>query len=367
MYIHELADWPRFTWQDERLIGPLGRVRHRYGRIQGRLDALGLQPRNETSLATLTEDALRSAEIEGERLDALQVRSSVARRLGVDIVHAVPSSREVDGMVDVTVDAIQRCRAPLTRERLLSWQAALFPTGRSGLLQVRTGDWRDDALGPMQVVSGGFGRERVHFQAPAAEGIPREMDRFLAWFETESVIDPILLAGLAHLWFVTIHPFDDGNGRIARALADLRLARMDGGTVRFHSLSAAILSDRKEYYRVLETTQRGDMDVTPWLEWFLGCLGRALDRAEETIGGVLRRHTFWQRHAATAFNDRQRKILSMLLEDFEGKLTSGKWAKLAGCSSDTALRDIQSLVEKGILEQDEGGGRSTGYRIAPQG
>lgn len=327
---------------------------------------MGLLPQTEATLDSLTQDAIRSAEIEGERLELQQVRSSVARRLGVEIADPVPASREVEGMVDLTLDAIRRSREPLTRERLLSWQSALFPSGRSGLFQVRIGDWRDDSHGPMQVVSGGLGRERVHFEAPAAERIPAEMDRFLAWFETDSVIDPILNAAVAQLWFVTLHPFDDGNGRIARALTDLLLSRTDGGAVRFYSLSAAILAERKAYYRVLETTQSGSLDITPWLEWFLGCLDRAMERAEETLEAVLGRHAFWQSHATVSFKDRQRKIVTLLLEGFEGKLTSGKWAKLAGCSSDTALRDIQALLEHGILERDEGGGRSTGYRLVAQ-
>lgn len=363
MYIHEQPEWPNFTWQNEPLIGVLGRVHQRYGRLQGRFDALGFAPQSESTLANLTDDALRSAEIEGERMEFRQVRSSVARRLGMEIPDPAPATREVDGMVDLTMDAIRNCRDPLTPRRLFSWHGALFPTGRSGLLQVRIGTWRDDFHGPMQVVSGGFGRERVHFQAPAAERLPAEMERFLEWFETDSVLDPILHAGVAHLWFLTLHPFDDGNGRIARAITDLRLARMDGGTVHFHSLSAAILTQRKAYYSILESTQGGSLDITPWLEWFLGCLDLALELAEKTVGAVLERHAFWQMHGEVPFNDRQRKLLTMLLEGFEGKLTSGKWAKIAGCSGDTALRDIQDLVARGILERDEAGGRSTGYLL----
>lgn len=366
MYIHEQADWPHFQWQTERLAPLLGRLYQRHGRLQGRLDALGFGPQAEATLASLTQDAFRSAEIEGERLELRQVRSSVARRLGVAIEDDVPASREVDAMVDLTLDAIRNCREPLTRERLFAWQSSLFPSGRSGLLPIRAGAWRDDAKGPMQVVSGGFGRERVHFQAPEAARLASEMDRFLAWFETESVVDPILQAGVAHLWFLTLHPFDDGNGRIARALTDLRLSRLDGGRVRFYSLSAAILAERKEYYRILETTQSGSLDITPWLSWFLGILERAMERAEDEVGAVLKRHAFWRNHADTDFNGRQRKVLARVLEGFEGKLTSGKWAKIAGCSTDTALRDIQALVERGILERDEAGGRSTGYRLVMQ-
>lgn len=363
MYIHEQEDWPHFEWQAERLTPLLGRLNQRYGRLQGQLDALGFVPQAEATLASLTQDAIRSAEIEGERLELKQVRSSVARHLGVEIDDAVPVSREVDGMVDLTLDAIRKCREPLTRERLFAWHASLFPGGRSGLFHIRTGVWRDDAKGPMQVVSGGFGRERVHFQAPEAARLATEMDRFLDWFETESVVDPILHAGIAHVWFLSLHPFDDGNGRIARALTDLRLSRLDGGRVRFYSLSAAILAERKEYYRILEATQGGGLDITPWLLWFLGCMERAMERAETEVGAVLGRHAFWQRHAGVEFNERQRKVLVRMLEGFEGKLTSGKWAKIGECSTDTALRDIQALVELGILERDAGGGRSTGYRL----
>lgn len=363
MYIHEQPDWPNFTWRNAPLMEALGRVHQRYGRLQGRFDALGFSPQSDTTLANLTEDALRSAEIEGERMEFRQVRSSVARRLGMEIPDPVPATREVDGMVDLTMDAIRNCRESLTPRRLFSWHGALFPTGWSGLLRIRIGTWRDDSHGPMQVVSGGFGRERVHFQAPAAKRLPAEMERFLEWFETDSVLDPILHAGVAHLWFLTLHPFDDGNGRIARAITDLRLARMDGGTVHFHSLSSAILTQRKAYYGILESTQSGPLDITPWLEWFLGCLDRALELAEKTVGSVMERHEFWQRDGTVPFNDRQRKLLTMLLEGFEGKLTSGKWAKIAGCSSDTALRDIQDLVGRGILERDQAGGRSTGYLL----
>jgi Fic family protein len=363
MYIHEQPDWPHFSWQKDRLGGSLGLLRQRYGRLQGKLDALGFPSQSETNLASLTQDAYRSAEIEGERLELEQVRSSVARRLGLEIPDEVPSSREVDAMVDLTLDAIRRCREPLTEERLLTWHATLFPTGRSGMYRIRTGAWRDDSSGPMQVVSGGLGRERVHFQAPDAARLPAEMSRFIQWFETESDQDPLLQAAIAHLWFVTVHPFDDGNGRIARALTDLKLSRMDGGTVRFYSLSAGILAERKDYYRILELTQGGSTEITLWLEWFLGCMDRSLGRAEESVTAAMRRHAFWHRHAHTNLNDRQRKLLALLLDGFDGKLTTGKWAKIARCSSDTALRDIQALLERGILERDEGGGRSTGYRL----
>jgi Fic family protein len=266
-------------------------------------------------------------------------------------------------MVDLVLDSVRRCDEPLTARRILSWQAALFPTGRSGLYKVRVGRWRDDSHGPMQVVSGGFGREVVHFQAPAAERVGREMERFLAWFEASSGDDPILKAATAHLWFLTIHPFEDGNGRVARALTDMLLSRRDGSAVRFYSLSAAIMAEREGYYRALEFAQSGPLDITEWLQWFLGCMERALERASSAIEDVLHRHLFWQRHADVPFNERHRRMLGRLLEEFEGKLTNAKWAKMCACSSDTALRDIQFLVEKGILEHDGEGGRSTGYRL----
>lgn len=365
MYIHEQPEWPTFTREDDRLIAPLARVRQLHGRLQGTLDALGFSSMAEATLENVSQDVLRSTEIEGVRLDARQVRSSVAHRLGLEIPDPVAASREVEGMVDLTLDAIRNCRRKLTRKRLWDWQAALFPTGRSGLYKVRTGRWRDDAHGPMQVVGGGMGREQVFFQAPDAPRVPGEMDRFLDWFERKDGDDPFLKAATAHLWFLTIHPFDDGNGRVARALTDLLLARMDGGSVRFYSLSSGIMAERAAYYRVLEFTQKGTLDLTDWLLWFLGCLERSLERASTTIDKVLRRHRFWRDHADVPFHGRHRKLLGLLLEGFEGKLTSGKWAKIAGCSNDTALRDIQFLLERGVLEKDGAGGRSTGYRLAP--
>lgn len=364
MYIHELPEWPCFERRDDRLIVPLARLRQLHGRLLGKLDALGFASLEEASLENLTQDVVRSTEIEGEVLDARQVRSSVARRLGVAIPDAVAASREVEGMVDLTMDAIVQCGKPLTCKRLLNWQAALFPDGRSGLYRIRTGKWRDDSKGPMQVVSGGWGRERVHFQAPAASRVPSEMRRFLSWFESDDGDDPILKAAVAHLWFLTIHPFDDGNGRLARAITDLLLARMDGQGVRFYSLSAAIMAERDAYYRALEFTQSGSLDITDWLLWFLGCLERAMERAAGAIDKVLQKHLFWQRHAGVPFNERHRKLLALLLEGFEGNLTSGKWAKIARCSTDTALRDIQFLTESGILVRGDAGGRSTGYRLA---
>lgn len=364
MYIHELPEWPAFTSDSERLIGPLAGLRHLHGRLLGRLEALGFLNLTANQLANLTQDVIKSTEIEGERLNVDQVRSSIAHRLGIEIPSPVAASREVDGMVDVTLDALHNCGQPLTRKRLWAWQAALFPARRSGLYQIRTGAWRDDAKGPMQVVSGGFGRERVHFQAPDASRVPAEMRQFLTWYNRDSSQDPVLKAATAHLWFVTIHPFDDGNGRVARALTDLLMARSDGRTQRFYSMSAQIMKQRNEYYKILESTQQGTLDITDWLLWFVECLTRALEHAETTIAKVLQRHQFWQRHQSVVFNERHHKLLPLLLDEFEGKLTTSKWAKIAKCSTDTALRDIQFLLSHGILEKEEASGRSTSYRLA---
>jgi Fic family protein len=362
-YIHERDDWPAFRWSDERLATRLAAVRHHQGRLIGRMGALGFPMRSEAVLATLTEEVLKSSEIEGEHLDRDQVRSSIARRLGMDIGGLVPADRHVEGVVEMMLDATQNYAAPLTRDRLFDWHAAMFPTGRSGMTPITVGAWRTDETGPMQVVSGPIGRERVHYQAPPAPALEKEMAAFLAWFETEDDIDPVLKAGIAHLWFVTIHPFDDGNGRIARAIADLALARSEETAQRFYSMSAQIRTERKTYYDLLETTQKGDLDIMPWLEWFLGCLDRAFDGAEQILSTVLAKTRFWDRHAVTPLNDRQRAMINRLLNGFEGKLNTSKWAKIAKTSNDTALRDIQDLVEKGILVRDEGGGRSTSYSL----
>jgi Fic family protein len=328
------------------------------------METLGFPLRAEAVLQTLTEDVIKSSEIEGEKLDRDQVRSSIARRLGLDIGGLTPADRNVEGVVEMMLDATQGYDRPLTARRLFDWHAALFPTGRSGMTKIRVGAWRDDKTGPMQVVSGAVGKERVHYEAPAAEDLRFEMKRFLDWFEEDRSTDLVLKAGVAHLWFVTIHPFDDGNGRMARAIADMVLARSERSPQRFYSMSAQIRQERKAYYDILEATQKGDLDITRWLEWFLDCLGRAFTRAETTLEAVLKKARFWDRHAGAAFNDRQRKIVNQLLNGFEGKLTSSKWAKLAKCSQDTALRDIEDLVRKGVLEKDAAGGRSTSYSLA---
>ncbi len=365
MYIHELTDWPRFHWNAGNLAGLLASVRHRQGRLLGHMEALGFPLRQEAVLETLTADVLKSSEIEGEKLDAGQVRSSVARRLGMDLSALKPADRNVEGVVEMMLDATRGYDQPLTAERLFAWHASLFPTGRSAMTRIRTGAWRDDSRGPMTVVSGPMGKEHVHFEAPKSDRLDDEMTRFLAWFERESGIDPVLKAGVAHLWFVTIHPFDDGNGRIARAIADLALARSENSAQRFYSMSAQIREERDAYYSILEETQKGTMRITPWMEWFLGCMGRAIDGSQTTLGAVLAKARFWERLEGVPLNDRQRLVLNRLLDGFEGKLTTSKYAKLAKCSQDTALRDILPLVERAVLVRNPGGGRSTTYSLAP--
>jgi Fic family protein len=362
IYIHELPNWPNLCWSDEQLAQPLAAVRHRQGRLIGHMEALGFPLREEAVLQALTEDVIKSSEIEGEVLDREQVRSSIARRLGMDIGGLVEADRSVEGVVEMMLDATQNYAQPLTAERLFSWHAALFPTGRSGMSRITVGAWRTAEAGPMQVVSGPIGRERVHYQAPASERLDADMSRFLDWFETAAP-DPVLKAGIAHLWFVTIHPFDDGNGRIARAIADLALARAEGTAQRFYSMSAQIRIERKAYYDMLGSTQKGDLDITPWLLWFIGCLDRAFDGAETILASVMRKARFWESVAGQPLNERQRKVINRLLDGFEGKLTNAKWATITKVSSDTALRDINDLLRRGILEKEPAGGRSTSYSL----
>ena len=362
-YIHELEDWPKFHWSHDRLAAKLASVRHRQGRLSGRMEGLGFQLRAEAVLQSLTEDVIKSSEIEGEILDREQVRSSIARRLGMDIGGLTPVDRTVEGVVEMMLDATQNYDQRLSKERLFGWHAALFPTGRSGMNKIAVGRWRSETSGPMQVISGPMGRERGHFEAPQANRLDGEMRAFLAWFNGEDGIDPVLAAAVAHLWFVTIHPFEDGNGRIARAIADMALARSEHSPRRFYSMSAQIRAERETYYDILEATQKGELDITPWIDWFLGCLDRAFDGAEVILGAVLQKARFWEAHADAKLNDRQRLILNRLLNGFEGKLTSSKYAALAKCSQDTASRDITELLERGILTKDEGGGRSTSYSL----
>lgn len=365
-YIHELADWPKFSWDHERLAAPLATARHLQGRLCGQMEALGFDVKEEAVLRTLTDDVLKSSEIEGEKLDADQVRSSVARRLGMDIGGLQPADRHVEGVVEMMLDATQRYEQPLTQERLFAWHASLFPSGRSGRHPIRVATWRDDRAAPMQVVSGPVGRERVHFEAPAAGRLEQEMRRFLDWFNGDLTTEPVLKAAEAHLWFVTIHPFDDGNGRIARAIADMALARSERSSQRFYSMSAQIREERGDYYRILEQTQRETMDITPWMEWFLACLTRAIDGTQTTLSGVIAKAHYWEKLRDVPLNDRQRLVINRLLDGFEGKLTTSKWAALTKSSQDTALRDIQQLVECGVLVRNAAGGRSTSYSLAAQ-
>jgi Fic family protein len=360
-YIHHLKQWPNFSWEHEPLVHPLARLRHRQGKLLGKMEALGLRQRAEASVNTITWDVVKSSEIEGEILPTDEVRSSVARRLGVAMGGLVQSSRAVDGVVEMMLDATQQYEKKLSQERLFRWHELLFPGSQQR--EIVVGKWRNDSTGPMQVVSGALGHERVHFEAPAASRLKTEMKTFIVWFNTENELDPTLKAAVAHLYFVTIHPFEDGNGRIARALTDMLLARADESAQRFYSMSSQIRKERNIYYEMLEKTQSGTLDITAWLLWFIACLDRALDATQEMLQEVLQKTHFWEKHQHTAFNERQRKMLNKVMENFEGKLTSTKWAKMTKCSPDTALRDIQDLVDKGALIKDEGGGRSTSYSV----
>jgi Fic family protein len=362
-YIHERAEWPKLRWSLAELARPLAQVRHRQGLLLGRMQSLGFGLREQATLEALTEEVQRSSEIEGELLDREQVRSSLARRLGIEIGALTQADRRVEGVVEMMLDATQRYDAQLTAQRLFGWHAAMFPTGYSGRQRIRVGAWRDDSAGPMQVVSGPIGGERVHFEAPDASRVDKEMGQFLAWFEAHDNSDPVLRAALAHFWFVTIHPFDDGNGRIARAVSDMALARSEKSAQRFYSMSAQICKERRAYYEILERTQKGDLEITSWIGWFLSALERAIQGAESMLEGVLAKARFWETWSTTPLNERQRLLLNRLLDGFEGKLTTSKWAKIAKCSQDTALRDIQELVAKRILAKDEAGGRSTSYSL----
>lgn len=363
-YIHELKNWPRFTWNNDRLTLQLSTTRHAQGRLLGHMEGLGFQLRAEAVLQSLTEEVIKSSEIEGEHLDRRQVRSSVARHLGMDIGGLITADRNVEGVVEMMLDATQNFKEPLTRQRLFAWHNSLFPIGYSGMSKILVGAWRNDKNGPMQVVSGAIGRERVHYQAPAALKLSEEMKRFLKWFKEEDGIDGVLKAGLAHLWFVTIHPFDDGNGRIARAITDMALAQSENSPQRFYSLSTQISLERTAYYDILESTQKGGLDVTLWLEWFLGCLHRALKGTEKTLSIVLKKSHFWEVYDISSFSERQKKVINRLFDGFDGKLTSSKWAAMGKCSQDTANRDIDDLLKRGILVKSAESGRSTSYSLA---
>lgn len=363
-FIHELHGWPKLTWDSQVLSGLLADVRHKQGRLLGRMEALGFELRREASLVVLTSDVVKSSAIEGEALNPEEVRSSIARRLGLDVAGVSRTSRDVEGIVEMMLDATGKFDEPITESRLFAWHAALFPTGRSGMNKIAVGMWRPEAAGEMKVVSGPIGRERVHFEAPAVGRLGALMQAFLDWFNGSADLDPVLKAGVAHLWFVTIHPFEDGNGRIARAIADMALARADHTKDRFYSMSSQIAADRKEYYRELELAQRGDLDITRWLTWFLHCLDRAIGHADELLGGVIHKAKLWSRINLKPVNERQRLVINRMLDEFQGYLTSSKYATLAKCSSDTALRDIRDLLARTILRHNKFAGRSTSYRLA---
>jgi len=360
-YIYQKKNWPEFTWDADELSHKLAKVRHQQGRLLGSMEALGFRSQREAFMEILAEDVLKTSEIEGEFLNADQVRSSIARHLGVAISHSVPSGRDIDGIVEMHLDAAQHNAEPLTKERLFQWHALLFP--EPGRHNLTIGQWRTAAKGPMQVVSGSIGKEKVHFEAPEAGTVEREMKRFLKWFNAPTELDPVLKAAIAHFWFVTVHPFEDGNGRIARAIADMQLARADGSVQRFYSMSARIQKDWREYYRILGETQKGGLDITPLLYWFLECLGRALENAAEMMARIKQKAKFWDGAGQANLNVRQKLMLNKMLDGFDGKLTTAKWAKIAKCSHDTALRDIQGLIEQNILHKEEGGGRSSSYSI----
>lgn len=361
LYIHQYENWTNFKYNPEVLLFPLGEVRNLQGKLMGKMQSLGFELQNEAILETFTLDVLKNSEIEGEILDLSQVRSSIARRLGLDVQGLNYPDRQIEGIVEMMLDATQNYDKPLTTNRLFDWHAALFPTGRNGMYKITVADWRKDENGPMQVISGALGKEKIHFQAVEAASIAKEMDIFLNWFNNESQIEGVIKAALAHLWFITIHPFDDGNCRIARALTDMLLARADGSAQRFYSMSAQIRLEREEYYAILEKTQKGDAEITDWLIYFLACLKKSLITTEEVLSKILYKSTFWQIHQLTSLNERQKLLINKLLDNFEGKLTSSKWAKIAKCSSDTALRDIQDLILKNILYKEVGNGKNTHY------
>lgn len=360
LYIHELKNWPKFLWDEERLGELLIRLRYEQGRLLGGMELIGFHLREETVIQTLTQDVVKSSAIEGEILDQSLVRSSVARHLGIDIGALDVRDKTVDGVVEMVLDATRQFSQPLTKERLFDWHASLFPKEFSGFSKITVGSWRK---GPVQVISGQMGKETLHFEAPSAERVDYEMTLFLDWMNHERAIDPVLKAAIAHLWFVTIHPFEDGNGRIGRAIADLLLACSEKSSQRFYSLSSQIQIERRQYYAILELTQKGNLDITFWIEWFLGCLGRAIEGASLTLNKVVYKAKFWEVLAEAPLNDRQKKIVNRMLDGFEGKLTSSKWAKIAKCSQDTAYRDIIDLIEQGILTKNQEGGRSTSYSL----
>jgi Fic family protein len=359
-YIHQYKDWTNFTWSDTAINAIFGEVRNLQGKISGQMKAVGFTTKEEATLSTLTLDVVKSSEIEGEQLNYDQVRSSIARRLGFDVAGLIPADRNVEGVVDMMLDATQNYQNPLTDGRLFGWHSALFPTGYSGMYKIEVGRYR---TGEMQIVSGAMGKEKIHFEAVSPHLVKAEMEKFLNWINNGVHLDPVLKAAIAHFWFIIIHPFDDGNGRIARAITDLLLTRAENSPERFYSMSSQILVERKRYYEVLKKVQHSSGDITEWLEWFLQCLKNALLETEITLGKILRKAEFWSCYENTPINVRQRLVLNKLLDGFDGKLKSSKWARITKCSTDTALRDIKDLIEKGILQQEQAGGRSTNYEL----
>lgn len=362
-YIHQQKNWPQFSWDQDRISNLLERVRLKQGKLIGKMEGLGFDLRDEAVLENLTEDVIKSSEIEGEKLDRKQVRSSIARRLGMDIAGLVRSDRDVEGVVEMMMDATQKYNQPLAGERLFAWHAALFPTGRSGMGKITVGAWRDDSEGPMQVISGPVGKTKIHFEAPKAKQLNSEMKLFLKWLNEKKTTDSILKAAVAHLWFVTIHPFEDGNGRITRAITDMLLARSEDSSKRFYSMSAQICVERKSYYEILAKTQKGNLDITEWILWFLTCMERALQNADKILSLIMQKAKFWENHTDQSFSERQRKLINRLLDGFEGKMTSSRWAAIGKCSQDSASRDIQNLIERKILNKNPEGGRSTSYSL----
>jgi len=359
-YIYEYKNWTDFSWQDKVINVVFGEVRHMQGRIIGQMNALGFSDKEEATLTALTLDIVKSSEIEGESLNYEQVRSSIARRLGINIAGLLPSTRHIEGVVEMMLDATQLYNSPLTEKRLFGWHAALFPTGYSGPNKIEVGRYR---TGDMQVVSGAMGKEKVHYQAVSPELVKAEMDKFLYWLNNDNAYDPVLKAAIAHFWFIIIHPFDDGNGRIARAITDMLLARAENSGERFYSMSGQILIERKQYYEILQKVQHSAGDITEWLDWFLHCLKNAMLATETTTQKILKKAEFWKLHEHTVINERQRLMLNKLFDRFEGKLQTSKWAKITKASTDTALRDIKDLVAKGILQQTKEGGRNSNYEL----
>jgi Fic family protein len=363
VYIHEKDNWTNFTWNEKIISKKLAETRNLQGRLLGKMESLGFDLQDEAALNTLTLEIVKSSEIEGEILDLEQVRSSIARRLGIELAGAIESERHIDGIVEMMLNATQKYDSPLTKERLFGWHSALFPTGWSNMYKIIVANWRKDTTGPMQVVSGAMGKENIHFEAPNSDRIAPEIEKFINWIELEKEIDPVLKSAIAHLWFITIHPFEDGNGRITRAITEMLLARSDSSARRFYSMSSQIRTERKQYYEILEKTQKGTFDITNWIEWFLECLKNSFESTSKLLSKTLIKAEFWKTHSTTILNERQHKMLNKLLDGFDGKLSTSKWGKICKCSQDTALRDIQDLMKKEILRKEASGGRSTNYEL----